>query len=65
MAVGAIIAVIHDVLISVGVYAIFRIEVTPPRWWPSSPSSATRCTTPSSSTTRSRDNQSKVTPNGN
>ncbi len=29
MAVGAIVAVIHDVFISVAVYAIFRFEVTP------------------------------------
>ena len=29
MAVGAIVAVIHDVLISVGVYSIFEFEVTP------------------------------------
>lgn len=29
MAVGALVAVAHDIIISVGVYAIFRIEVTP------------------------------------
>lgn len=29
MAVGAIVAVIHDLIISVGVYAIFQFEVTP------------------------------------
>ncbi len=29
MAVGAIVAVIHDLVISVGVYAIFQLEVTP------------------------------------
>jgi preprotein translocase subunit SecF len=30
MAVGALVAVVHDVLISVGVYSIFQFEVTPP-----------------------------------
>lgn len=30
MAVGAIIAVLHDVIISVGVYSVFQFEVTPP-----------------------------------
>ncbi|MFN8037884.1 MAG: protein translocase subunit SecF [Acidimicrobiales bacterium] len=30
MAAGAIIAVIHDVIISVGVYSVFQFEVTPP-----------------------------------
>ena len=29
MAVGAILAVIHDVFLSVAVYAIFRFEITP------------------------------------
>ena len=29
MAVGALIAVVHDVLISVGIYSIFGFEVTP------------------------------------
>ena len=29
MAVGALVAVAHDILISVGVYAIFQFEVTP------------------------------------
>ena len=29
MAVGALVAVAHDIVISVGVYAVFRIEVTP------------------------------------
>ena len=30
MAAGAIVAVIHDVIISVGVYSVFQFEVTPP-----------------------------------
>jgi len=30
MAVGAVLAMIHDVVISVGVYSIFQLEVTPP-----------------------------------
>ena len=29
MAVGAIVAMIHDVVISVGVYSVFQFEVTP------------------------------------
>src|SRR4029079_16674748 len=29
MAVAAIVAVIHDVLVSVGIYSVFRFEVTP------------------------------------
>ncbi len=54
MAIGALIAVAHDIIISVGVYSIFQIEVTPPPWWRSSPSSASRSTTPSSCSTRCR-----------
>lgn len=30
MAVGAVMAMIHDVVISVGVYSVFQLEVTPP-----------------------------------
>jgi preprotein translocase subunit SecF len=30
MAVGAVLAMVHDVVISVGVYSIFQLEVTPP-----------------------------------
>jgi len=30
MAVGAVLAMIHDVIISVGVYSVFQLEVTPP-----------------------------------
>ena len=30
MAVGAVLAMIHDVVISVGVYSVFQLEVTPP-----------------------------------
>ncbi|MCX7621147.1 MAG: protein translocase subunit SecF [Acidimicrobiales bacterium] len=30
MAIGAIVAMLHDILISVGVYSLFQLEVTPP-----------------------------------
>ena len=30
MAVGALLAVAHDILITVGLYALFQFEVTPP-----------------------------------
>ena len=30
MAVGAVLAMVHDVIISVGVYSVFQLEVTPP-----------------------------------
>ncbi len=30
MAIGAIVAMLHDILISVGVYSVFQLEVTPP-----------------------------------
>ena len=53
-------AVIHDVLISVGVYPSSRSRSRRRRWSPSSPSSATRSTTPSSSTTRCSENQATV-----
>ncbi|MDH4147338.1 MAG: protein translocase subunit SecF [Acidimicrobiia bacterium] len=29
MAVGAVVAVVHDIILSVGLYAVFRLEVTP------------------------------------
>ena len=29
MAVGAVVAVVHDIIISVGVYSVFQFEVTP------------------------------------
>jgi preprotein translocase subunit SecF len=54
MASAAIIAMLHDVLLSVGVYSLFGFEVTPPPSSRSSPSSASRCTTPSSCSTRCR-----------
>ena len=47
MAVSAIAAMAHDVLISVGVYSVLGLSVTPATVIPFSPSWASRCTTPS------------------
>ncbi len=52
MAVGALAAVAHDILVSVGFYSLFQFEITRPPSSPSSRSWATRSTTPSSCTTR-------------
>jgi preprotein translocase subunit SecF len=65
MAVGAIIAVIHDVLISVGVYAIFRIEVTPATVVAFLTILGYSLYDTIVVYDKMRDNQSKVTPNGN
>jgi preprotein translocase subunit SecF len=65
MAVGAIIAVIHDVLISVGVYAIFKIEVTPATVVAFLTILGYSLYDTIVVYDKMRDNQSKVTPNGN
>jgi preprotein translocase subunit SecF len=65
MAAGAIIAVIHDVLISVGVYAIFRLEVTPATVVAFLTILGYSLYDTIVVYDKMRDNQSKVTPNGN
>ena len=51
--VGVLVALAHDIVITVGVYALTGRRSRPPRWRRSSPCSATRCTTRSSSSTES------------
>ena len=47
MAIGAMIALVHDVVITAGLYALVGRRSLPRRSSRSSRSSATRCTTPS------------------
>jgi preprotein translocase subunit SecF len=54
MALAAIVAVLHDIVITAGVYAVTGFEVTPATVVASSPSSGSPCTTRSSCSTRSR-----------